>query len=512
MSNNNSFESKATMCSEQYVVVETKDLTRLRIVRPYFHEFTTNFKHRWKGQTLLNVYETEFKTSQIRDDDSKSYFERAILLGLIRVNGQISEPTRLLKQGDRLERISHRHEPPVVYKSALELIVTETKDDIIVCNKPGSIPVHPSGAYRLNTLLFILQNERPDLGKLHTIHRLDRLTSGLILLSKSSQAAKRISDCLQGKHGMSAQKTYIAKVFGKFPKHPNEINGHPGVFDIAASSHAATNCCSCDDSVDFSGLIKKEKEEGAEEDDDANAKKQKIDKDHNHCCWIHVSFSVNVLDPIKGVHICCDSNEPGSKESHSRFQLIRYDETTDTSLVRCEPLTGRTHQLRLHLQLIGHPIANDPNYGISNSQVDNEEDDEDCNASCQVNLNPFELSEQNKEADNSQNNILIQEQFHQMVMNALSVQNDKDETRNSIKCSSDNHKSTAATKTTTTTATEGLDAQLAKHAMDLCVGCSRPIEPLRHREIWLHAYQFRTFNARNELLAEYKVPLPEWAM
>ena len=46
---------------------------------------------------------------------------------------------------------------------------------------------------------------------------------------------------------------------------------------------------------------------------------------------------------------------------HVRF--VSYNPEDDTSVVRCQPHTGRTHQLRLHLQLIGNPIANDPCYG-----------------------------------------------------------------------------------------------------------------------------------------------------
>ena len=51
------------------------------------------------------------------------------------------------------------------------------------------------------------------------------------------------------------------------------------------------------------------------------------------------------------------------KASESRFTLICYDEETDTSLMECQPVTGRTHQLRVHLQHMGHPIDDDVKYG-----------------------------------------------------------------------------------------------------------------------------------------------------
>ena len=51
------------------------------------------------------------------------------------------------------------------------------------------------------------------------------------------------------------------------------------------------------------------------------------------------------------------------KFAETRMRCRWYDPETDTSLVECHPVTGRTHQIRLHLQLIGNPIANDPCYG-----------------------------------------------------------------------------------------------------------------------------------------------------
>lgn len=62
-----------------------------------------------------------------------------------------------------------------------------------------------------------------------------------------------------------------------------------------------------------------------------------------------------------------------SKPSFTKFEVIWYDEISDTSLVKCMPLTGRTHQIRLHLQHIGHSIINDVNYGgrrVGNKRLD----------------------------------------------------------------------------------------------------------------------------------------------
>ena len=56
-----------------------------------------------------------------------------------------------------------------------------------------------------------------------------------------------------------------------------------------------------------------------------------------------------------------DCHETG-KPATTLLRCLAYDEPSDTSLVLCEPITGRSHQLRLHLRHVGHPIAGDPLY------------------------------------------------------------------------------------------------------------------------------------------------------
>ncbi len=70
--------------------------------------------------------------------------------------------------------------------------------------------------------------------------------------------------------------------------------------------------------------------------------------------WIQCPLAV--VSFRDGIHACRVDGKP----SLSRFRSLGYCAKTDTSLIECKPYTGRTHQLRLHLQLIGNPIANDP--------------------------------------------------------------------------------------------------------------------------------------------------------
>lgn len=77
--------------------------------------------------------------------------------------------------------------------------------------------------------------------------------------------------------------------------------------------------------------------------------------------FILLRCPLKVVSHREGIHAC----NPSGKESLSAFKMLNYDRVSDTSLVICRPITGRTHQLRLHLQLLGNPIANDPCYGGS---------------------------------------------------------------------------------------------------------------------------------------------------
>lgn len=84
-------------------------------------------------------------------------------------------------------------------------------------------------------------------------------------------------------------------------------------------------------------------------------------KDGREVQEVWLQCGLGVVSHREGVHACDPT--PAGKPSLSMFRLLGYDPGSDTSLVECRPYTGRTHQLRLHLQLLGNPIANDPCYG-----------------------------------------------------------------------------------------------------------------------------------------------------
>lgn len=250
----------------------------LRYVYPYEFKFTAHTKGRWLGLQLIELFQREFHM------ESLEYYEEAIKSGKVRVNNQIVSRDRILTQKDILQTCVHRHEPPVIYEQ-LELIVND--DQLVVVNKPSSIPVHPCGRYRHNTIVFLLGKEH-GLHGLHTIHRIDRLTSGILMFAKTPGKAKEMESVVKGR---LVEKTYLCRVVGDFPNEEIDVNQ-----PISISSHKV-------------GV-----------------------------CRVH----------------------PDGKPCLTRFQKLSYNGSS--SLVKCYPHTGRMHQIRVHLQWLGHPIVNDPIY------------------------------------------------------------------------------------------------------------------------------------------------------
>jgi S4 domain len=116
----------------------------LRHVPPYVHEFQTFAKDRWVGTTLLDVYCSEFA------GQTREYYAAAISGGRITVNNAIVSPDYKVEAHDLLCHRVHRHELPVA--GGAISIIAETSE-MLVADKPATMPVHPCGAYRYNSLV-----------------------------------------------------------------------------------------------------------------------------------------------------------------------------------------------------------------------------------------------------------------------------------------------------------------------------------------------------------------------
>ena len=177
----------------------------LRKVYPYYFTFTTFSKGRWVGERILDVFAREFRAHPSEE------YERCIKAGTLTVNYEKVDIDYKLKHNDLLANVVHRHEVPV---TAEKIQIVHIDDNMVVVNKPASIPVHPCGRYRHNTVLYILAKDH-GLKNLCTIHRLDRLTSGLLLFGRNAKKAREMEQQIRGR---TVQKEYFCRVEGEFPK------------------------------------------------------------------------------------------------------------------------------------------------------------------------------------------------------------------------------------------------------------------------------------------------------
>lgn len=177
----------------------------LRKVYPYYFTFTTHTKGRWIGKTLLEVFSKEFRAH------SSDEYEHHIKKGSLTINNECVTADYVLKHNDLLSNVVHRHEVPVT-SDMIDIIHIDK--DIVVINKPSSIPVHPCGRYRHNTIIFLLGKEY-NLKDLKTIHRLDRLTSGILMFGRTQNKARKLEAQIRER---KVKKEYVCRVEGKFPE------------------------------------------------------------------------------------------------------------------------------------------------------------------------------------------------------------------------------------------------------------------------------------------------------
>ncbi|XP_031112492.1 RNA pseudouridine synthase 7 [Ipomoea triloba] len=261
---------------------------RIRYVKPYYFEFISHVKNRWAGKTIVDLFSEEFK-GRPRD-----YYVSAVKAGRIQVDGQRVPISYVVQSSQKISHFLHRHEPPVM---AWDVEVLCKEPEVLTVCKPASLPVHPCGQYRKNTVLGILQAEH-GLAPLFPIHRLDRLVSGLLILARSSSRADIFRQQIESGR---VQKQYIARVLGVFPEDEQVVNAN----------------------VNYN----------------AREGRSTVEVGDNN---------INGNDPVKGKAACTKFTRICTNGQHS--------------IVLCQPITGRTHQIRVHLQYTGHPIANDMLY------------------------------------------------------------------------------------------------------------------------------------------------------
>lgn len=238
-----------------------------------------------------------------------------------------------MKNGDVISHTLHRHEPPV---SAKPIGIVHEDDDLIVIDKPAGMPVHPAGRYNFNSIIEVMRADRGYNWNPLPCNRLDRLTSGIMFIGKHRQAAEDMSAQIRGR---TVKKEYITRVVGEFPE--GEVVCEKPILQISPKL----------------GLNRVR----------ANGKEAKT------------VFKRMAYYPPKD-----DEKEPAQQNGGFAYEGMAWRKSRGYSIVRCFPITGRTHQLRVHLQFLGHPISNDPIYanqrvfgpslGRGHSEEENDED------------------------------------------------------------------------------------------------------------------------------------------
>jgi 23S rRNA pseudouridine1911/1915/1917 synthase len=248
----------------------------------------------------LDIYLAEYL-----QDYSRSKIQSLIKNGEILVNKKSVKSSYSVKNGDVIE-INIKIESDIIQPENIDIDVIWENEDMLVVNKPSGMLTHPTTVEKTGTLVNALlykygenlSNVNGDLRR-GILHRLDRNTSGLLMIAKNNKAHEYLVEKMKAG---CMDKRYLAVV---------------------------------------KGVIKEDS------------------------FVINKSIGRNIKHPEK---MCI--REDG-KESISEVKVLeRYK---DATLIEIHLITGRTHQIRVHLASVGHPVYNDTLYGFGKVKIKTEE-------------------------------------------------------------------------------------------------------------------------------------------
>lgn len=229
-------------------------------------------------------------------DMSRSKIQEMIEKKLILVNGKKTKNSYTLRLNDIVEVTGKLEIETDILPEKMDLDIVYEDDYLMVINKPSGLVVHPAAGHFNGTLVNGLLAHTKDLssnnGEIRPgiVHRIDKDTSGLLVVAKDDKTHEALSLQLKDK---TLSRIYVALVKGR-------INHDTGTIDAPIGR-----------------------------------------------------------DPYDRKKMCV--TDENSKEAITHFKVLeRYK---NASLIECKLETGRTHQIRVHMNYIGHPIINDPVYG-----------------------------------------------------------------------------------------------------------------------------------------------------
>ncbi len=233
---------------------------------------------------------------------SRSQARRLIDEGLVTVDGRLERPSHRLASGARVAATLPPAEEVRPAAEPIPLTVIYQDEDVIVVDKPAGLTVHPAPGHPSGTLVNALLAIAPELAAVREtmrpgiVHRLDRDTSGLLVVARSERARASLIRQLKERE---VHKTYLALVQG-VPQPPQ------GTIEAPIGRHPR------------------------------NRKKMAV--------------------------------VAGGREAETRYRVREVLDSPSAdrrslALLEVEPVTGRTHQVRVHLAAIGHPVVGDGVYG-----------------------------------------------------------------------------------------------------------------------------------------------------
>lgn len=228
-------------------------------------------------------------------DYSRAYISKCIEEEKILLNGSPVKQSTITKLNDEITILDIEPKALEVTAENLNLDIIYEDNDVAVVNKPKGMVVHPAAGNYENTLVNGLLYELDDLSEINgvirpgIVHRIDKDTTGLLMIAKNDNASKSLTEQLKAH---TCKRTYHALVYGVIDENRGRINAPIG----------------------------------RSKDD---RKKMAVIKD--------------------------------GKEAITNFKVLK--RFNGFTYVECQLETGRTHQIRVHFEYIGHPLVGDQTYG-----------------------------------------------------------------------------------------------------------------------------------------------------